>query len=381
MLQQTIVGFEETMGLFNTVVDADATKKSELPTVIELCAKTPLVGNGTMPSFAPIHYSAIQTDAIESKVAGLRSVKQDIIPDLGVWSVPCHEKMVDALIPKDPNVFCLSIDLTKIPFSEVEPYVNLQQQALIRHLIQHPREKRNEIASTSLDLLKTSQFGLAPDDTTAESKPQEESPEDKTNVVALQICLKLPPRSEDVTEQQKLSYVVYHFHKFALSTKASLVFVSEEEPQETLGTVYPNDLSAVWKGLAQDKAVWEMTNFHEDTPKPEEEKGDSILVYGPDSQAELLDSIWQRNASAPGKWNAAKDSMWTVFPPESKAANPAATPKILPGDEGWLAELRDSMANVTAATVQTPPRGSTQAQNETSDDKDLSSFFKDLMNN
>lgn len=370
------------MGLFKTTIVADdAEKKPEIPTIIELCAKAPMLAESNVPSFAPIHYSATQTDLVETKNGGLRAIKQEIIPDLGIWSIPCKPGMVDALIPKDPTVFVMSIDLTKIPFNEVEPCVNQQQQALIRHLIQHPREESQEIASTSLELLKTSQFGLATEDvsTNAESKPREESPEDKTNVVTLQICVKIPPRSDDVTEQQKLSFVIYHFHKFALSTKASLLFVSEEEPQATLSSIYSKDVSAAWKGLAQGKRVWEMKTFHEETPTTEED--DTILVYGPDSQSELLESVWQRNASAPGQWDAAKDSMWIVFPQESNAANPAAIPKIPPGDEGWLSELRDSMANITATTVKTPQKETAKVNNDTPGDKDVSSFFKDLMNN
>lgn len=336
-----------------------------------------------MPGYAPIHYSAIQTDAIiiESNAKGMRSIKQEIIPDLGIWSVPCcDDNMVDDLVPKDPTVFVWTIDLTELSHGDVEPSVNRQQQALIRHLIQHPREKSQEIAMTTLDLLKTSQFGLAPEDPAAAAAAAESAPEDKSNAICLQICVKIPPRSDDVNEQQKLAYVVYHFHKFAMAVKASLVFVSEEEPQATLGTVTSKDIGTIWKELAQGKEVWNMKNFQEETPVGEE---DDALVYGPAAQAELLDSVWQRNANAPGKWNACKDSMWTVFPPESKASGKTTTPKIPPGDEGWLSELRNSMANVTTTTTAQSPQkdSSTKAQSATPNDKAVSSFFKDLLNN
>jgi hypothetical protein len=384
------------MGLFSTVIDTsvEPTKRSDLATVVEFCAKKPLLATAvvaiSMPSYAPVHYSAIQTDAIfEANVKGMRSIKQEIIPDLGIWSVPCcgAKMVIDDLVPKDPStvVFVWTMDLTEIPHDEVEPMVNFQQQALIRHLIQHPRvEKSLEIAMTSLELLKTNQFGLAPDDaaaTPAESKTQQdESPEDKANVICLQICVKIPPRSDDVTEQQKLAYVIYHFHKFAIATQASLVFVSEEEPQATLGTVLPKDVGMIWKALAQGKEVWNIKNFQEETPVGEE---NDALIYGPGAQTELLDSVWQRNASAPGKWNASKDSMWTVFPPESKASGKTTTPKIPPGDEGWLSELRNSMANVTTTTTAQSPQkdSSSKAQSATPNDKAVSSFFKDLLNN
>jgi hypothetical protein len=373
------------MGLFNTVTvnsTTETVKKSDLATVVEFCAKKPLLTGSKMPRYAPIHYSAIQTDAIvESNVKGMRSIKQETIPDLGIWSVPCGEKMVDDLIPKDPTVFVWTIDLTEISYSDVEPSVNLQQQALIRHLIQHPREKSQDIAMTSLELLKISQFGRAPEDMNgAESNAQDESPEDKSNLISLQICVKIPPRSDDVNEQQKLSYIVYHFHKFAIAVKASLMFVSEEEPRVTLGTVFPKDVGTLWKTFAQGKEVWNIKNFQEEAPGGEE---DDVLVYGPEAQAELLDSVWQRNANAPGRWNASKDSMWIVFPREPKASNKPTTSEIPPGDEGWLSELRNSMANVTASTTGQSPQKepSSKTQSATPNDKAVSSFFKDLLNN
>ncbi|KAL7568320.1 hypothetical protein ACA910_018456 [Epithemia clementina (nom. ined.)] len=125
-----------------------------------------------------------------------------------------------------------------------------------------------------------------------------------------------------------------------------------------------------------------------DNHKPSEPAGANSsstmtpLVFGPGSyQQELLDTVLLRNAHNPGHWDAAKEDLWTILPYDdddndnnslnngdetSMMRNATMRIKTMMdrtggdgimmggksgagggGDQAWLLELRDSMANVT----------------------------------
>lgn len=403
------------MGLFKTLVDSggETVKTSDIPALVQFFAgsSSPILGD--LPSFAPMHYTAIQTDApanseSSSKPLSVKKQQSMILPDLGVWSVRCVDTMVDSLVPTQHNVFVWTIDLSSstTAFGQVEPAINSQQQALIRHLIQHPRNTKEEenspdTATTSLHLLQTAQFGLAPED---KSMPTPATATDgdnstKTNCVCLQLCVLLPPES-DAETQQKIAYVNYHLRKFCAHLQASLVFVSPNEPTETLATITITDLPYIWKALAVGKAVWKYTSMEHVQEEKEAEDAvvvqndedategatatteDALLLYGPDTQTDLIDTVWLRNASAPGYWDATTDSIWKVFPPPTTSSS-SADPVIPPGDAAWLDELRASMASVTTTTTAaaTPVKDSKGdgAVSATPNDKAVSSFFEGLL--
>lgn len=389
------------MGLFKTLMDSNTneapSKTTEIPTVVQFFFKGTAPLHVEHPAFAPLHYTALQTDSEESAI---------VVPDIGVWSVQCGAggRVVDALVPPTVSVVCFTVDLNTIPFDQVEPALNAQQQTLIRHLIQHPREESNfPQATTSLAALQSAQFGLASEDTSLPMKNEDTESSAQKNCICLQVCAVLPANSED--QQQKISYLTYHLRKFCVAVQASLVLVQaaeggETSALETLATIPMQKVPLVWKALAQGQPVWQYTSMERlleaadgeevvpvtttpEAPSTTEEKesteDDDVLLYGPDTQPELIETIWLRNASAPGHWDAKKDSIWKVFPaPPSKGSSSNPIP---PGDESWLAELRASMASTTATTpAKTPAKATSAATDVTPKDKDVSSFFEGLLN-
>lgn len=262
----------------------------------------------------------------------------------------------------------------------------------------------------------------------------------------------------DYKTKQLRQLLSYHLRKYAAALNASLVFVdvshsathgndrdgswtkpqesdqpqqpqkNERNVQDQQPTVTTRELPIVWKALANNVPVWqydsieamdmgtaptienanlelpddtlgEYQNENEDTvtstvPGSKDSTGFS-LVYGPDNcNAELIETVLLRNASFPGHWDAATDSVWKVLPPPKSTSSSSAVTKTQTlrsggdqeGDQAWLKELRDSVVLPTDAsansssTLQTPPaKNKTADASKTPNDAAVSSFFEDLL--
>jgi hypothetical protein len=444
------------MGLFSMLPQSSeaaaahvsgAKKSSDaLPTVVQLVSGSNW-GNSTNKStagnshpFAPLHYSAVRCSLDSSSyapggVVGLRHANKlkidnnaGITPDLGIWTCRADQgrELVDALLPATVSNETLVLTVDAQSPERVEPSLTQQQEALVRHLIQHrveggdgitPNNKNEETATrtTSLAKLKTVQFGLAPESThNRVVKAAEEA--DEHLMVTVQICVHLPapPRDDDdkadyYKEQQMMSLLQYHLRKYAANLNASLIFVQPEQrldgasersvPQsgdskQRQVAVSRSELNFVWKALAQGQAVWKYETIEEliegrpVAPAREEHEGKDnepeqsgySLIYGPDNHnAELIDTVLLRAATYPGHWDASTESLREILP---NAVAVKAETAVVSGDQGWLKELRDSVVSAAAAGLQTPPPKSAKpadSATKTPNDAAVSSFFEGLL--
>ncbi|KAG7346109.1 hypothetical protein IV203_005177 [Nitzschia inconspicua] len=345
-------------------------------------------------------------------------------------------QLVDSLLAKvspQASAYCLTVDLSEE--SKVEPNLNLLQSTLVRHLIEHPpivadpatvSTETEKTKTTNLYDLQVVQFGLASNDKgTTEQKIDEAS---KDVVVSVMICAILPPEDDptEVSEQaykkkQARALVIYHLRKFANAINAALCFVRDEEAamqeqwQADLATAVSKDslveaatsfdntntaaaedtqpaisyemLSNVWYDLAMGIPVWlddaytivkDVGNASVDADSSEAVT--TTALYGPGKQQEdLIESVLLRNANYPGHWDASKESLWVALPAPSEPAPPANTTKT--GDEGWLTQLRESIASALPPEKATPKAEEGNDEKPKEKDAAVSSFFESLLKN
>jgi hypothetical protein len=248
--------------------------------------------------------------------------------------------------------------------------------------------------------------------------------------------------SSDYHDKQAQALVVYHLRRYAAALNASLCFVKDKgyhrymhvqsptaatatttttaaaddddgqndtaaddiQDQGHQPTLSIKEMASVWSELAQGKAVWstetsgssssEQNTAQEASVSPE---GDQVKVddgketthpkiYGPDHHNEdLIESVLLRNASYPGHWDAAKDSIWKVLPSQDSAGSAnhsaAAAGKAGKGDEHWLSELRESVA-VAEPLKTPPPKKSTKdaaSAQKTPNEAAVTNFFESLL--
>jgi hypothetical protein len=282
-----------------------------------------------------------------------------------------------------------------------------------------------QTATTSLYQLQATQFGLASEDKQPTvTNINDSCKEIKTTVM---ICAIMPSADDVDSEVSELAYkkkqavalIMYHLRKFAAAIHASLCFVEAEAPTLVVPSSQPSSpskesqqrqeqqqpprpssssavmmvaqpavnhdkLSQLWRDLALDQTVWD--TVEEETPLGEDDDDDdaapidvaSTPVYGPGRhQEDLIESVLLRNAHYPGHWDAQKDSLWVALPTPSEASTDVSG--LATGDEGWLTQLRGSIASAEA------PRAAAAAE-ETKEDKKpkekdaaVSSFFESLL--
>jgi hypothetical protein len=299
--------------------------------------------------------------------------------------------------------------------------------------------------TTSLYDLRSVQFGLAPQDESASASTTTAAPDegDRKVSIALMIAAVMPTAATTATGQsvadtsdyhdkQAQALVVYHLRRYAAALNTSLCFVKDKDyhkymhnaysPAATTTTAADDDgqddmaadniqdqghqstlsikeLASVWSELAQGKAVWstetsssssDHNTAEEASPEGDQAKVDGKetmhpKIYGPDHHNEdLIESVLLRNASYPGHWDAAKDSIWKVLPAQNSAGSAsksAADGNASKGDEHWLSELRESVA--AAETMKTPPpkkasKDAASAQ-KTPNEAAVTNFFESLL--
>lgn len=398
--------------------------------------------------YSSLTYQAVQVGASrDDAVVELKNRHSN--PDLGVWNCRVvvggnnenSDPLVDSLLAKlsapseiivsPPSVFCLTVDLSDE--ATVEPNLSALQAALVRHLIEHPPQtyendaSTTKIQTTSLYDLQTVQFGLASDEKAAERSIEEAAREIK---VGLMICAVVSSNDNNTVDEsseaaykkkQARALVVYHLRKFANSINAALCFVERPKPQEqesskdpaaTEGNKDTGDasssssnnnntqlsvsyakLSQLWRDMAKGIPVWEQEEQSPSTTKEKvvvEETSAGITptaLYGPGKQQEdLIESLLLRNANYPGHWDANKDSLWVALPSSNEGANTTnTTGTSTAGDDGWLMQLRSSIASALppAASKATETKASTPAKEAKAGAKDeaVTDFFASLLKN
>lgn len=302
------------MGLFTVLNDtinakgSSATNNSPspscgtIPTVLQLYTDAPiqLETTSVLTGYSSLTYQAIQIgDEVDEE---LNSKNRHETPDLGVWNCRADATLVDALlatVAKSVRVFCFTVDLSQP--HQVEPAVTRLQNALVRHLIEHPptdppETPPRQTATTSLYQLQMVDFGRANEDT-KNSSDSTSTATNERNVnesfkdisTTLMICAKLPyvqGEEEDYKLKQAQALVIYHLRKYAAALNCSLCFVqppkTKKESQDavdnnknnndpnantnatTLSSMQPtvdyHTVSEWWRALALDEKIWESTS-------------------------------------------------------------------------------------------------------------------------
>lgn len=347
------------------------------------------------------------------------------------------QQLVDSLLAKvAPQAagYCLTVDLSDE--SKVEPSLSLLQSTLVRHLIENPptpaaadpaTEPTDAAAdkitkTTNLYDLQSVQFGLASNDKATEQKIEEAA---KDVVVSLMICAILPTEEDpaEVSEQayknkQARALVIYHLRKFANAINAALCFVRDEDSEQeqwqadlataskesmaevsvdqTATSTTAEDaqpaisydmLSKVWCDLAMGIPVWQDESYSivkESGVAAPDDASEAVVtttaLYGPGKQQEdLIESVLLRNANYPGHWEASKESLWVALPAPSEPAPPVNNTKT--GDEGWLTQLRESIASALPAEKSAPKAEEDAGGKPKEKDAAVSSFFESLLKN
>mmetsp|Transcript_44504 Transcript_44504/g.50391 ORF Transcript_44504/g.50391 Transcript_44504/m.50391 type:complete len:503 (-) Transcript_44504:27-1535(-) len=294
---------------------------------------------------------------------------------------------------------------------------------------------KNIIKTTSLYDLQTAQFGLASGEKAAKQTIEESAKDVK---FGLMICAVVASSRDDGTnpnsnnkaltadlssesaykKKQAQALVVYHLRKFSHAINAALCFVErpgneslssskgenniESVSQSAHGAVVgSNDdtttttntddtqiaisydkLSQLWHDMAMGVPVWEQKSESEDA---------ATALYGPRRQQEdLIESVLLRNANYPGHWDASKDSLWVALPATNGASDTTSTQTetttTTAGDDGWLTQLRDSIASALPATDKASVNEKTSADDNANGkpkekDAAVSSFFESLLKN
>jgi len=438
------------MGLFSVLSDTKGEEGASsnssslmLPTVLQMYTDDQpiqLEEVSVLSKYSPLTFQAIQigSQEIEEEVKNRHQT-----PDLGIWNCRAsftNAKMVDSLLKtvttkqKIP-VYIWTVDLSKP--EQVEPSLTLLQNALTRHLIEHPPEtkeedpiedKKPQTATTSLFQLQTTEFGKANEDNNRkETDGIEES--FQSIMTTIMICVKLsplPPQQEEGDDtfktKQAQALVIYHLRKFAAALNCTLCFVEppvekKEEgtapeaatdvPASTTTSLQPTvdyyTVSKWWKELALGEPIWEDNKkdtvtdalegedtadaapTEEEAPTPETVEV-ALPLYGPGKhQEDLIESVVLRSANYPGHWDASKDSLWVALPSDLTTGQTnenldTANEKDV-GDNGWLSQLRDSMASAMpeATANPSPEKKASDDDKNNGKDAEVSDFFASLL--
>jgi hypothetical protein len=420
-----------------------SSRSAALPTVVQLYTEQPVgvttgaaATTSSLPPYALLTYQALatadlavareQTSTTGPSLRKTTQPAQDAAPDLGVWNCrivlspllaatsttsspsPKTTTSSEALLAQvmkqhaadDTTTtgpcYCVTVDLSKPAL--VEPTLTALQNALVRHLVASHDDYRasspeapvaTATQTTSVALLRATQFGLASQDTsyTAPATPAD----DTQSKIALMICATIAPAAEDdYAQQQGRALLLYHLRKYAVALQATLVFCRREEaatadmPCQPPVAASAASLAVLWRAWAQGTPIWEApAALLEETGllSPSSEDDSHALVYGPDHyQQELVETVLLRAAQYPGHWDAATDSLWKIWP---AAANhrPALPPcAASAGDESWLAELRASMDTATTGgSPFTSPEPKKKRETPQKTPNEASAFFESLL--
>eukprot|EP00535_Pseudo-nitzschia_heimii_P004957 CAMPEP_0197188876 /NCGR_PEP_ID=MMETSP1423-20130617/18675_1 /TAXON_ID=476441 /ORGANISM="Pseudo-nitzschia heimii, Strain UNC1101" /LENGTH=459 /DNA_ID=CAMNT_0042640849 /DNA_START=63 /DNA_END=1442 /DNA_ORIENTATION=+ len=414
---------------------------------IILMEDTPIVTGYSSLTYQAIQVGAASDDAVVAELKNRHSNPDLGVWNCRVvvsGNENC-DPLVDSLLAKlvapseivsPPSVYCLTVDLSDE--TTVEPNLSALQAALVRHLIEHPPKAApdanssndtTKIQTTSLYDLQTVQFGLASDEKAAERAIDEAAKEVR---VGIMICAVVSSNDNNTVDEsseaaykkkQARALVIYHLRKFAASINSALCFVERPEAREqqespkdpaaddgnndafgnsggpenasssdnnnTQLSVTYDKLSQLWRDMATGLAVWEQS-------QPETGAGDTTetadvsptALYGPGRQQDdLIESLLLRNANYPGHWDASKDSLWVALPAAGEGANTTSTGTSTAGDDGWLMQLRDSIASALPPATDkadekeksaTPAEDAGKPKEK---DAAVSSFFESLLKN
>lgn len=432
------------MGLFSTLTSSAAnaeggkTRNStlDIQNVLQLYAgsspilveKNAKVRKCSVLSYQTVHVASSAAQEGGALLSNMEKEATSLHPNLGVWNcrvtkhrnatTSADEKpLADAIFSTLPQsdtthpAICMSVDLSNL--AQVEPTISLLQDALVRYLIARPAVKSGIVisptATTSLFDLRSTHFGLATNDEESAKNMSKSAPAegDKKIAVSLAISVLLPSRhgpedgddaagnnNDEYKDKQAEALVVYHLRKYAASLNAVLCFarkdkaaaVTEDDDQESKGidALTLHQLSFVWQQIAKGEDGWKELDHSSNTNTEGESAASTSVsgIYGPGHHHEdLIESVLLRNAQFPGQWDAAKDSLWVALPPPADATSEEATNlATTSGDEGWLNELRSSVAS--DAIKSPPPKDAKKgdaADAKTPGDADVSSFFESLL--
>mmetsp|Transcript_21063 Transcript_21063/g.51834 ORF Transcript_21063/g.51834 Transcript_21063/m.51834 type:complete len:410 (+) Transcript_21063:133-1362(+) len=406
------------MGLFSTLSSSDdgpQMSSVNIPTVVQLYTSKPILIDTTpmVNGYTAMTYQAIQVGAFKDEQEPKNRHQN---PDLGVWNCRVNkETLLDSLLAKvtsHSRTYCWTVDLSDS--TSVEPSISQLQGALVRYLIENPppEDEQRATSTTTLYQLQATQFGLAVED--KESNITEKNIGEATASIktSIMICAILPVEKEEVSEsayktKQANALVIYHLRRFAASINATLCFVqpedaasennpsspmkesqqsqpqSQQQKESSQPAVSFDELSKLWKELALDKAIWE-TEDKENASDNDNTEGSPVSVatpmYGPGRhQEDFIESVLLRNAHYPGHWEASKDSLWVALPTAREA--PQAETGTDNGDEGWLSQVRESIASAAEAPKPVTAPEETKAEEKASETQDVavSDFFASLL--
>lgn len=302
----------------------------------------------------------------------------------------------------------------------------------------------NTTQTTSLYDLQTVQFGLASDEKAAARSIEETAKDVRVGLMICAVVSSHDDATSTVDESSEAAYkkkqaralVVYHLRKFASSINAALCFVERPTPQEnnesspdpaseeskesgaadassssstnnnnnnnTQVSISYDKLSQLWRDMATGIPVWEQKQQTETGKAAAAAAVESVAetasdvsptaLYGPGRQQEdLIESLLLRNANYPGHWDASKDSLWVALPcgtnDGSNNATISTTGTSAAGDDGWLTQLRDSIASALPPTSDTADENDKSSASVGEDGKPkekdaaVSSFFESLLKN
>ena len=355
------------MGLFSSLTETSSTSSLTIPTTVQLYKDSPVVfGAREIPRFEQLSY---QTTPLreEEEEQGLRK-KQQLPPELGVWNCKIASSLSDRLLLQLPRGVPLVWTVDLEHSADVEPTLTALQQATVRILIQETPPASTETTTTSLAQLETVSFGAAPQDTKAVA-PKAPPEEHERQQIALVIAAKRATASDDYQNQQTQAFLLYHLRRYAAALGATLCLIQDEppleeqDPETAVATLTTLQLGIVLRDLANGVVVWNEIPADlgmETAP----------FYYGDDP---LIETALLRLATYPGHWDANTDSVWKVLPASPKEQAPGSPNSV--GDQGWLAELRNSVK----AESTTPSRTTTPPPAAKKKDADVSNFFESLL--
>jgi hypothetical protein len=299
-------------------------------------------------------------------------------------------------------------------------------------------------ATTSLAQLQTTQFGLANNDESYKTTTMKMENDKDRNKITTRLALMIVVRvvedtttsttsvteeSSSYTAQQHQALIMYHLRKFATALHAPLVFVREGMEDTTTTTAATADASTanipclstaqfalLLRAWAQGYPVWQSPEQYlvsegggnstataanvitTDHNKEEESTSTNIAsaIYGPEQDTDLIETVLLRAAHYPGHWDASKDSIWkilvpppsspsSVVPSSSSSSSSTTVDGKSTADQGWLQELRQSVAADAATTsmLTTPTKKpSSSVKNKTTPVKtpnEAAAFFESLL--
>mmetsp|Transcript_7770 Transcript_7770/g.8586 ORF Transcript_7770/g.8586 Transcript_7770/m.8586 type:complete len:370 (+) Transcript_7770:29-1138(+) len=367
------------MPLFSTILSASneqsTATSSTIPTLIQLFHTKSITfdENAKLESHAVLSYQALEVVSSpegESKLFGQRRKANQIIsPNLGVWNCcVTKDKLVDSLllIPENTRHYCMTVDLSDP--SMVEPTLSILHDTLVRLLIEKtPLDNGSDeaieaTATTSLNQLKNTQFGLASKDNPSSLQRPAES-DDKTKISLMICALVSSTNKEDYQETQAQNLILYHLRRYAASLNCTLCFVGKTPIAEEVPFFPLEQVTCCWREwVLSEKSIDGLDNC--------------ITPYN--HQSDLIETVLLRNAQCAGQWDATEDSLWKSLPPLFSGDS---NKKIFEkhdeiGDQGWLLQLRDSLGGEQPPATSRPPAPKVPIKE---DSAVVSSFFENLL--